>query len=40
MNPTISKMLLAKHGYADKAEIDNTSSDGSLKHPGYTIVDE
>jgi hypothetical protein len=29
-NPSISKMLLTKHGYSDKIEQDNTSSDGSM----------
>lgn len=30
-NATISKLMLTKHGYTDKQEIDNTSSDGSFK---------
>lgn len=29
-NPTIAKLLLTKHGYSDRAEIDNKSSDGSM----------
>lgn len=29
-NPTIAKLLLTKHGYTDKAEVDNRSSDGSM----------
>ena len=29
-NPTIAKLILTKHGYSDRAEIDNTSSDGSM----------
>lgn len=30
LNPAISKMMLTKHGYSDKVEQDNTSSDGSM----------
>jgi len=29
MNATITKLILHKHNYSDKAEVDNTSSDGS-----------
>lgn len=29
-NSTIAKLMLVKHGYSDKQEIDNTSSDGSM----------
>lgn len=29
-NATISKLVLSKHGYTDKAEVDNKSSDGSM----------
>lgn len=29
-NPAIAKMMLTKHGYSDKHEVDNTSSDGSM----------
>lgn len=36
-NPTIAKLLLAKHGYADKAEVDNKSSDGSMTPQPTTI---
>ncbi|WP_434779258.1 DNA-packaging protein [Neisseria sp. Ec49-e6-T10] len=32
-NPTITKMMMTKHGYTDKHEVDNTSSDGSLSMP-------
>ena len=28
-NSTISKLILHKHNYSDKAEVDNKSSDGS-----------
>lgn len=37
LNPTIAKLLLAKHGYADKAEVDNKSSDGTMT-PQPTII--
>jgi hypothetical protein len=30
-NPSITKMILTKHGYSDKVENDHTSSDGSLR---------
>lgn len=29
-NSTIAKLMLTKHGYSDKAEVDNKSSDGSM----------
>lgn len=29
-NSTIAKMMLTKHGYSDKQEVDHTSSDGSM----------
>ena len=29
-NPTITKLMLTKHGYSDKSEVDNKSSDGSM----------
>lgn len=29
-NPAITKMMLTKHGYSDKQEIDHASSDGSM----------
>lgn len=38
-NPTITKLLLCKHGYNDKIENNHTSSDGSMK-PHYTITPE
>ena len=37
LNPTIAKLLLAKHGYADKAEVDNKSSDGTMTPQPTTI---
>lgn len=29
-NASIAKVMMTKHGYSDKQEIDNTSSDGSM----------
>lgn len=29
-NATITKLMLANHGYSDKSEVDNKSSDGSM----------
>lgn len=29
-NSTITKLMLTKHGYSDKQELDHVSSDGSL----------
>ena len=29
-NGTITKLMMTKHGYTDKAEVDNKSSDGSM----------
>jgi hypothetical protein len=29
-NPTIAKLVLANHGYSDKVQQDNVSSDGSM----------
>lgn len=29
-NSTIAKMMMTKHGYSDKQELDHTSSDGSM----------
>ena len=31
LNPMITKLLLSKHGYSEKQEIDHLSSDGSMK---------
>ena len=30
LNANIAKLVLGKHGYHDKAEVDNKSSDGSM----------
>ena len=32
-NASIAKVMMTKHGYSDKQEIDNTSSDGSMSPP-------
>ena len=41
-NGPVTKMMLTKHGYSDKIEQDNKSSDGSMtpKAPAYKIVNE
>lgn len=36
-NPTITKLMLANHGYAEKQEVDNKSSDGSMT-PKPTVI--
>src|SRR5699024_3693607 len=36
-NATIAKLMLSNHGYSEKQQIDNTSSDGSMK-PVFNIV--
>lgn len=37
LNSTIVKLLLANHGYSDKIQQDNTSSDGSMTPGPVTI---
>ncbi len=40
-NATITKLVLANHGYSDKQEIDNKSSDGSMSQgPAVQITAE
>lgn len=39
LNPTITKMMMTKHGYSDKAEIDHTTSDGSMSPSGSQLSD-
>lgn len=29
-NPTITKLMMSNHGYSEKQQVDNTSSDGSM----------
>ena len=36
-NPTIAKLMMTKHGYSDKQEVDNRSSDNSMR-PVFNIV--
>lgn len=36
-NATITKLMLANHGYSDKTEVDNKSSDGSMT-PKPTVI--
>lgn len=33
-NPAITKMMMTKHGYSDKQEVDLSSSDGSMTPKG------
>jgi len=35
-NPMISKLLLSKHGYSDKQEVDLSSKDGSMTPKAFT----
>lgn len=30
-NSTVVKLILSKHGYSEKVDVDNTSSDGSMR---------
>lgn len=43
-NSTITKMMMTKHGYSDKQEIDHQSSDGSMTPKGmgdfYAAVED
>lgn len=36
LTPMIVKLVLANHGYHEKAEIDNKSSDGSMSSPALS----
>lgn len=36
-NPTITKLMMANHGYSEKQEIDHQSSDGSMSPKPTTI---
>lgn len=38
--PSVTKMLLTKHGYSDKTETDITSGGEKLSAPTYTVVDK
>jgi hypothetical protein len=37
LNTTISKLMLTKHGYSDRQEVDHSSSDGSMKPTVITL---
>ncbi len=39
-NSTIAKMMLTKHGYSDKQEIDHSSSNGTMTPAQVTPVSE
>lgn len=38
-NPAITKMMLTKHGYSDKQEVDHRSPDGSMSPRGSNLDD-
>lgn len=38
-NPTITKMMLTKHGYSDKQEIDHTSKGDRVEGINVTFVE-
>ena len=38
-NSTITKLVLANHGYSDRNAIDHTSSDGSMSPQGKSLDD-
>lgn len=38
-NSTITKLVLANHGYHDKVQQDNVSSDGTMTPKGITTID-
>ena len=37
-NPTITKLVLANHGYSDKQELAHTSPDGSMTPPSKIVL--
>lgn len=37
-NPAVTKMMLTKHGYSDRQEIDHQSSDGTMSPTRIEIV--
>lgn len=37
-NPTVTKLILTKHGYSDKQEVDLSSSDGSMRPTTIQLV--
>lgn len=38
-NPQITKVMMARHGYSDKQEIDHTNSDGSMKQTHNVTIE-
>lgn len=38
-NPAITKMMLTKHGYSDKTDIDHSSKDGSMQPQLVVVLD-
>lgn len=38
-NPAVTKMMLTKHGYSDKQEIDHSSADGTMSPTGKSLDD-
>lgn len=39
LNSTIVKLVLANHGYSDKANVDHSSKDGTMSPTGKTLKD-
>lgn len=39
MNPTITKLMLANHGYSEKQDINHQSSDGSMTPRSFSRED-
>ncbi|MEN7471298.1 terminase small subunit, partial [Providencia stuartii] len=37
-NPTITKLMLANHGYSEKQEVDHKSSDSSMSPTKIVLV--
>lgn len=37
-NPAVTKMMLTKHGYSDRQEIDHRSADGSMSPTRIELV--
>lgn len=38
-NAAITKLILSNHGYSDKVDVDNKSSDGSMSPRGKSLDD-
>ena len=39
-NSAITKLMLSKHGYSDRVETDNKSSDGSMTPKATIVIDK